>query len=226
MSNNLELRALLRSFTARLASLSCEEARLLDVAWQAIEQVRAGGDRQWQRRIATGPGDVDTSWHLERAGTRKVVKTACRGSWPTSDGVDMHPNPPLHERCDVCWSTVVGGSAIGMALLEVARQLAIQDAEREAQHERDRAEVVGRVPDGTPGVRDQDAPCTDFSPGAPNGYCHGDGHHLCGECKYRVPVREVWHEAPDSEFDAGHLTKVGGAEPYEVEIERGEGGAV
>ena len=39
------------------------------------------------------------------------------------------------------------------------------------------------VPDGTPGVRDDDHPCAMFSQGPPSdGGCKGDGHFLCGEC--------------------------------------------
>lgn len=52
------------------------------------------------------------------------------------------------------------------------------------------AEINGaRVPDGTPGVRDADAPCEDFEPvgrafeDAPGeGNCETDGHYLCREC--------------------------------------------
>lgn len=40
------------------------------------------------------------------------------------------------------------------------------------------------IPDGLPGVRDADAPCTDFQPGKSSGTCEGDGHHLCKECQH------------------------------------------
>ena len=44
----------------------------------------------------------------------------------------------------------------------------------------------GRVPDGTPGIRDQDAPCEhydlDGSLGAVFSDCETDGHYLCEEC--------------------------------------------
>lgn len=48
--------------------------------------------------------------------------------------------------------------------------------------QRELNEKVERVPDGTPGVRDQDNPCDEFDPGQPGGNCHGDGHALCREC--------------------------------------------
>lgn len=49
-----------------------------------------------------------------------------------------------------------------------------------------------RVPDGTPGVRDQDATCAEFEPGRPAGdLCEGDGHYLCDECANRRPHDEV-----------------------------------
>jgi hypothetical protein len=38
----------------------------------------------------------------------------------------------------------------------------------------------GRV--GDPGVRDPDAPCTEFEPGEPAGRCETDGHYMCREC--------------------------------------------
>ncbi len=43
------------------------------------------------------------------------------------------------------------------------------------------------IPDGIPGIRDADAPCTDFQPGARDtsaGICNGDGHYLCKECQH------------------------------------------
>jgi len=45
------------------------------------------------------------------------------------------------------------------------------------------------APDGTPGVRDRDAPCELFQPGTPagDGSCLGDGHYLCHECEHMTP---------------------------------------
>ncbi len=46
--------------------------------------------------------------------------------------------------------------------------------------------VPGLVQDGTPGIRDINAPCSDFAPGKPSGLeCDNDGHHLCSECVWR-----------------------------------------
>jgi hypothetical protein len=48
-----------------------------------------------------------------------------------------------------------------------------------------------RLPDGTPGVRDVDAPCQDYDPGkanlmqSPN--CESDGHYLCRGCRWHAP---------------------------------------
>lgn len=40
-----------------------------------------------------------------------------------------------------------------------------------------------RIPDGTPGIRDVDAPCDVFEPGMPGGgRCDTDGHYICVEC--------------------------------------------
>jgi len=42
---------------------------------------------------------------------------------------------------------------------------------------------IGRIPDGTPGIRDVDAPCDTFQPGDPgHGNCQTDGHYICVEC--------------------------------------------
>jgi hypothetical protein len=44
-----------------------------------------------------------------------------------------------------------------------------------------------RVPDGLPGIRDQDSVCEKYLPGNPRGECCGDGHYLCLECEeYKV----------------------------------------
>jgi DNA-directed RNA polymerase subunit RPC12/RpoP len=47
----------------------------------------------------------------------------------------------------------------------------------------------GRIPDGTPGIRDVNAPCDHFEPaGEPfehangSGSCMTDGHYICSEC--------------------------------------------
>lgn len=56
-----------------------------------------------------------------------------------------------------------------------------------------------RVPDGTPGVRDVDAPCEDYQPaGAPwkdapgTGGCDTDGHYLCRECVHISEAALRW----------------------------------
>jgi hypothetical protein len=49
------------------------------------------------------------------------------------------------------------------------------------------ASVNGRSLIGTPGVRDPEAPCEQFSPGRNAGLCETDGHYLCDECSECVP---------------------------------------
>lgn len=45
-----------------------------------------------------------------------------------------------------------------------------------------------RVPDGLPGIRDQNSACKEYLPGEPRGECCGDGHYLCLECEnYKEP---------------------------------------
>jgi hypothetical protein len=55
----------------------------------------------------------------------------------------------------------------------------------------------GRIPDGTAGVRDVDAPCDEFQPvGSPyvlsegGGTCDTDGHYICSECVH-ISTAEV-----------------------------------
>jgi len=49
------------------------------------------------------------------------------------------------------------------------------------------AELNGRAPDGTPGVRDVDAPCDAYKPvemamaADADGNCETDGHYLCAD---------------------------------------------
>jgi hypothetical protein len=61
--------------------------------------------------------------------------------------------------------------------------------------------LTRRVPDGTAGVRDVDAPCTAFAPGEPSGTgCITDGHYLCRECVH-APERDPYDESPDIVYD-------------------------
>lgn len=45
----------------------------------------------------------------------------------------------------------------------------------------------GRIPNGTPFVRDPDHPCYVFDPGEPAGDCMTDGHYICAECRHLDP---------------------------------------
>lgn len=143
MSDDLQRRGLANSILARLPSANLGELRLLDAALTTIEILRAGGDRQWERHLATGPGDVDRSYHLVGWSTNPAAVTLCRGSWPSDDRCEAHPNPPIEERCSACSLAVVGGSLLGQALLDVADQLAILDRERAELQEQARAEMLG-----------------------------------------------------------------------------------
>lgn len=59
-----------------------------------------------------------------------------------------------------------------------------------------------RIPDGTPGIRDVDAPCEFFEPPSPEGgspviECMTDGHYLCKECIHCPHPKKG--STPDSE---------------------------
>jgi hypothetical protein len=48
----------------------------------------------------------------------------------------------------------------------------------------------GRLPNGIPGIRDVDHPCSGYTPlkpgeeRGPEAQCMSDGHYMCGECVY------------------------------------------
>jgi hypothetical protein len=46
----------------------------------------------------------------------------------------------------------------------------------------------GRTAFGQRGVRDPEYPCAEFLPGEPSGQCMSDGHYLCNECTWSVPL--------------------------------------
>lgn len=71
---------------------------------------------------------------------------------------------------------------------DVARRYTMTIVRRSHLHEKGDVPTK-RVPDGTPGVRDIDAPCEDFNPSATkltvwSGHCDGDGHYLCRSCEH------------------------------------------
>lgn len=48
------------------------------------------------------------------------------------------------------------------------------------------------VPDGVPGIRDDDAQCDGYQPGQPSGLCAGDGHYLCKGCRQFDQKHHEW----------------------------------
>lgn len=149
MPDELLCTALARSIAVRLPLASHDELRAVDIVLQTLEAIRHGDGRDWFRRVATGPGDVDRSYHLARR-LRATITTACGGSWPIDDAVEVSPNPPLVERCDACWREAAasspGGPAVGEALLFVVAELAERDRERAGLREAARVEMLGADP--------------------------------------------------------------------------------
>jgi hypothetical protein len=145
MSHDLQRTAIARSIAARLPLASLDEIRLLDVALETIEAIRHGDGRTWMRRVATGPGDVDTSFHATRP-LRALMATACGGSWPIEDAAEASPNPPLEERCHACWRAAAarspGGPALGETLLVLVAEMAERDRERAGLREAARDEML------------------------------------------------------------------------------------
>lgn len=58
---------------------------------------------------------------------------------------------------------------------------------------------IGRIPDGTPRIRDVDAPCDAFQPRVSGtmefGRCETDGHYICDECR-EIKIEE-WRRRHD-----------------------------
>ncbi len=122
---------------------------MVDRGLVAIERIRCGGDRRWERRVATGAGDRDTSFHLAIARpSAGVVMTLCNGSWPFGDAVETVANVPLAERCRACWRAAVADDRFALALVELAGELAAEDQERAELREAARAEMLGQ-PEGS-----------------------------------------------------------------------------
>lgn len=149
MGDELQHSILARSIAGRAQLSSLAEVRVLDVFLATIEAIRNGpAGHAWTRRIATGPGDVDTSYHLARP-LRATIATACGGSWLIDDAVEPSPNPPLEERCHACWraaaatatATSPGGPALGEALLVVVAELALEDREIAGRRKSARGEM-------------------------------------------------------------------------------------
>lgn len=150
-------RAIADNIAARLRCCSILELQVIDQALGTLEGVRERDalGRRWERRIATGPGDVDRSWHLVKARQRRDaatlqlvsdgVETACRARWAPNDATEAIDNPPLLERCGACWREAVQGDALALALIDAVDEIAARERALDEAHERERDEAVPRV---------------------------------------------------------------------------------
>jgi len=194
MSADLQRRGLASDLTRRLQLASHDELRLADAALTAIEQARG---LQWERRIATGPGDVDRLFHIATPRlSRGIVETRCRGSWPFADPVERQSNVPVVERCLECWRAVAD-HPISVGLLAVVEDLCAQDVERAELREAARREMfVGAERGGAdqspqrPALRDDVrsshfAHCTFIVDQAQreSGFCARDGFTMEAHCE-------------------------------------------
>lgn len=140
---------LLSNLIARLRASSTHEHRLVSLALGTLEGVRGGDSfgRRWERRIATGPGDVDRDWHLTRQHSAIEphdwkVTTACNGAWRFDDHVEQTDNPPLPERCTTCWRAAVQGDPLALALIDAWLAMEAEDRRKAGEQERARDEMV------------------------------------------------------------------------------------
>jgi len=153
MDNPIQRQALSRDLARRNQLASHDELRVIDRALLRLEQRRRGhGDEhRWERRLPTGPGDVDRAFHLARpAPSRGVVQTLCRGSWPIGDLVETQDNVPLVERCAACWRCAAQHDPLEFALIDALGELLAEDMEREQLHEAARREMLGELASAAP----------------------------------------------------------------------------
>lgn len=146
MSDELRRQALARDIARRMQLASFYELRVIDRALLELERSREGaGELRWERRLPTGPGDVDDSVrsvHLVTAlPSRGVVETLCTESWPFNDLTERWCNPPIDKRCLACWRRSAGRSRA--ALVDIAAEIALEDRQRADLHEQARAEMLG-----------------------------------------------------------------------------------
>lgn len=132
--------ALARDLARRLLDLRCsvDELRVIGAVADRLERMRL---RPWERRIPTGPGDVDRYYHLTTI-VRGSVVTGCNGRWPIIDAVERVASPLLADRCDACWRSLVRSHAVDELIVEVALALAAEDRAHDDQLEGARAELV------------------------------------------------------------------------------------
>lgn len=143
MTDDLQRLALARSIAARLPAASLDDLRLVDKLLTRLEQSRF----TWRRRVATGPGDIDTRWHLAVTGCAMVV-TRCHGRWSKGDTDERNDYPPILERCLACQRAAWRGTELDALIAAALEELADEDRERAGLREAARIEMLG--PERTP----------------------------------------------------------------------------
>lgn len=132
MTDEIRRQALDRVLSRRLLDAITGEFEIVDRVLLELEKLRDGaGGSPWRRRLATGPGDVDRSYHLTRR-ELGAVTTLCRGGWRSGDRSEFAFNPPLEERCTACWRRVVAGDEIALRVLELVELMGAEGRAREA----------------------------------------------------------------------------------------------
>lgn len=119
-------RGLVADLTRRLALATYDEMRVVDRVLTRLEQLRF----IWSRRIATGPHDVDTRWHLAGRSTLGSFVTRCEGRWSVSDVVEHIHVPDVADRCMACQRAAWSGTEIDPLIAAVFELLAADDRDR------------------------------------------------------------------------------------------------
>lgn len=219
MSHDLQLTAIARSIAKRLPELSLESAHLVDTFIATLEHIANAGE--WERRVATGPGDVDASWHLVRH-LRATVATSCGGSWAITDEVEQHDSPPVAERCETCWRAAAasspGGPALGEAILVLVAETAERDRESAARQERTRDEMFEPAP-AEPGTAFRTRILTTGNELLAGARARAD-RERGPTVRIGLPGDDLSDRVVVDEFELDKLTTIGGPEPYDsLELE-------
>lgn len=130
MSNVLH-HALVRTLSKRVAAASLAELRVLE---RVLDQLEIQRRDRWERRLATGPGDVDRSFHLVHVSGGSVC-TLCNGRWDLGDAVETQAYPTLGDRCPACLRRAGRNSMADALIYDVEAEIAAEDraaADRQA----------------------------------------------------------------------------------------------
>lgn len=137
---DIQRNALARDLAMRQHRATLDELRVIDRLMIRVEQLR---DLSLERRVSTGPGDVDHGWHwVVRPGGDSAI-TGCNGRWPITDPVERMAGVPLLEVCPACADRWFDIASTSSSVAGVMLELREETERRAALHEAARIEMTG-----------------------------------------------------------------------------------